>query len=85
MAGQVQYAQQTDDASRSAFSRIHGNNCTAYYKRDNGKDLPARPFDDIPASKTEKAKYIVSTSQDVIGIQSLKATIIRQPPLSYIL
>ena len=56
MAGQVQYAQQTDDASRSAFSRIHGNDSTAYYKRDDGKDLPARPFDDIPASKTEKAK-----------------------------
>lgn len=85
MAGQVQYAQQTDDASRSACSRIHGNDSTAYYKRDDRKDLPARPFDDIPAGKTEKQKYIVSTSQDVIGIQSLNAAIIRQPPLSYIL
>lgn len=56
MAGQVQYAQQTDDASRSACSRIHDNDSTAYYKRDDGKDLPARPFDDIPAGKTEKAK-----------------------------
>ena len=56
MAGQVQYAQQTDDASRSACSRIHGNDSTAYYKRDDRKDLPARPFDDIPAGKTEKAK-----------------------------
>ena len=60
MAGQVQYAQQTDDASRSAFSRIHGNDSTAYYKRDDGKDLPARPFDDIPAGKTEKAKIQTS-------------------------
>lgn len=85
MAGQVQYAQQTDDASRSTFSRIHGNDSTAYYKRDDGKDLPARPFDDIPAGKTEKAKYIVSTSQDVIGIQSLNAAIIRQPLSSYTL
>lgn len=56
MAGHVQYAQQTDDASRSACSRIHGNDSTAYYKRDDRKDLPARPFDDIPAGKTEKAK-----------------------------
>ena len=82
MAGQVQYAQQTDDASRSAFSHIHGNDSTAYYKRDDGKDLPARPFDDIPAGKQ---KYIVSTSQDVIGIQSLNAAIIRQPLSSYTL
>ena len=50
------YEGKTDDASRSAFSRIHGNDSTAYYKRDDEKDLPARPFDDIPASKTEKAK-----------------------------
>lgn len=56
MAGHIQYAQQTDDASRSACSRIHGNDSTAYYKRDDRKDLPSRPFDDIPASKTEKAK-----------------------------
>ena len=49
------------------------------------KIFPPGPSMTYRQVRQKKQKYIVSTSQDVIGIQSLNATIIRQPPLSYIL
>ena len=49
------------------------------------KIFPPGPSMTYQQVRQKKQKYIVSTSQDVMGIQSLNATIIRQPPLSYIL
>ncbi|EEW97959.1 hypothetical protein GCWU000321_01955 [Dialister invisus DSM 15470] len=49
------------------------------------KIFPPGPSMTYRQVRQKKQKYIVSTSQDVIGIQSLNAAIIRQPPLSYIL
>ena len=49
------------------------------------KIFPPGPSTTYRQVRQKKQKYIVSTSQDVIGIQSPKATIIRQPLSSYIL
>ena len=49
------------------------------------KIFPPGPSMTYRQVRQKKQKYIVSTSQDVIGIQSLNAAIIRQPLSSYTL
>ena len=56
-----------------------------YTKEMTEKIFPPGPSTTYRQVRQKKQKYIVSTSQDVIGIQSPKATIIRQPLSSYIL
>ena len=56
-----------------------------FKKEMDEKIHPPGPSMTYRQVRQKKQKYIVSTSQDVMGIQSLNATIIRQPPLSYIL
>jgi hypothetical protein len=56
-----------------------------FTKEMDEKIHPPGPSMTYRQVRQKKQKYIISTSQELTGIKSFKATIIRQTPSSYIL